>query len=321
MSARRCRVAFIGAGSMGREHAKAFRSLPDVELVGIFSRTRSRAEELAREWSIGTVCDSIEALAHDTGADLVIISVPELEVRAVVAEAVRYPWALLIEKPAGYDVPDAEQICDAVREQGRIAMVALNRRWYSSTRAALEDLASVSSQRFIQVLDQQDQQAALAMGQPPLVVANYMYANSIHLIDYLRVFGRGAVTEVQRVVPWDPAKPGIVVSKIAFESGDIALYEGIWNGPGPWAVTVSTPARRWEMRPLERCAVQVAGSRQLEARAVDQLDVDFKPGLVLQARHAVSAAMGDSVSLPTVFDALETMRLARAIFTPLAPSR
>jgi hypothetical protein len=75
------------------------------------------------------------------------------------------------------------------------------------------------------------------------------------------------------------------------------------------------------MRPLERCAVQVAGSRQLEARAVDKLDVDFKPGLVLQARHAVSAAMGDSVSLPTVFDALETMRLARAIFAPLAPLR
>ncbi len=51
-----CKVAFVGAGYMGTEHAKAFADVPGVELSGIFSRTRERAEKLAKEvWYQGRV--------------------------------------------------------------------------------------------------------------------------------------------------------------------------------------------------------------------------------------------------------------------------
>ena len=41
------KVAFVGAGYMATEHMRAFASLPDVEIAGIYSRTRERAEKLA----------------------------------------------------------------------------------------------------------------------------------------------------------------------------------------------------------------------------------------------------------------------------------
>jgi hypothetical protein len=149
---------------------------------------------------------------------------------------------------------------------------------------------------------------------PPLVVENYMYANSIHMIDYFRVFGRGEVTKVTPVVSWNPKAPGIVVAHIEFSSGDVGLYEGIWNGPGPWAVTVNTPQERLEMRPLEQLSVQMKGERKLNQIPSDRIDVEFKPGLRKQALAAVAAVNGQPSSLGTIEDAYQSMQLVAKIF-------
>ena len=308
------KVAIIGAGYTAGEHARAFRSLDGVTLSGIQSRTRARAEALAAETGIERVCDSIEELYDHSRADLVVVTVPELEMHRVSRAVFPFPWAVLLEKPAGYDLRTAEDIAEEGRRRGGRVFVALNRRMYSATRAALDDLSSNAGARYVRVQDQQDQAAALAAGQPPLVVQNWMFANSVHVVDYLRVFCRGRVSAVEKVIPWNPANPGVVVSKVSFDSGDAGLYEGIWNGPGPWAATVSTPSKRWEMRPLEQASWQARGERVLNAVAISADDVGFKPGFRMQAAQAVAAVRGENTILPGVDDALETMRLVQSIF-------
>jgi hypothetical protein len=156
--------------------------------------------------------------------------------------------------------------------------------------------------------------AALTAGQPKLVVDNWMYANSIHLIDYFRLFGRGAITSVKPVIPWDPEHPGVVVSEICFDSGDIGLYEGIWNGPGPWAVTVAMPTKRWELRPVEQASFQNRNERRQQIVDPHMWDSQFKPGFRLQAEFAVSAACGGPTDCPTLEDSLQTMRVIQSIF-------
>lgn len=305
----------VGAGSMAREHLRAFADVPGVVLSGIQSRTRGRAEALASEFEVAHVCGSIEELHDRTRADLVVVTVPELAMNAVSQQCFSFPWTVLLEKPAGYNLSDAEVIAAAARASGRRVFVALNRRHYSSTQAAIEDLGSRDDRRYIRVQDQQDQAAALAAGQPAAVVENWMYANSIHVIDYLRLFGRGRIDRVKPVCGWTPDRPGIVISEVEFESGDIGVYEGIWNGPGPWAVNISTPARRWEMRPLERASYQNRGERVLQPVEPHPWDSSFKAGFRRQAELAVAAVHGqDAGRLATLDDALETMRLIRLIF-------
>jgi predicted dehydrogenase len=300
---------------MTREHVRAFADVPGVVLQGLYSRTRARADALASEFGLTHVCDSVEELYDRTRADLVVVSVPELSTNTVTRQCVAFPWALLIEKPAGFDLNDAEVIAGYAREHHRRAFVALNRRHYSSTLAAVADLNARDEQRYIRVQDQQDQSAALASGQPEAVVRNWMYANSIHTIDYLHVLGRGRVTAVRPIVRWTPEVPGIVLSEIRFDSGDVGIYEGLWNGPGPWAVTVSTATRRWEMRPLEQAAFQNRGERTLHAVDVHPWDKTFKAGFRRQAELAAAAALGTPTpALPTVDDALHTMRLITQIF-------
>lgn len=308
-----CAVAFVGAGYMTREHVRAFADVPGVRLTGIHSRTRTRAEALAAELGIAGVYDSVDELYRATAADLVVVSVPELAANAVSREVFRHPWTALLEKPAGYDVADAEEIARAAAACDRHAYVALNRRFYGSTRTALDALDG-SGPRLVQVLDQQDQAAALAAGRPRRVVENWMYANSIHTIDLLRVFTRGRAVGVEPIVAWTPDDPGFVVSRVDFDSGDVGLYEGIWNGPGPWGVFVSTASERWELRPLEEAAYQIRGERRLHRHAGVDWDSDFKPGLRRQAEEAIAAVRGEPTLLPTLEEALETMRLIKAIF-------
>jgi predicted dehydrogenase len=310
-----CRVAVIGAGSMAREHLRAFADVPGVILSGIQSRTRGRAEALAGEFGVIHVCDSVDELYDRTRAHVVVVTVPELVKNVVNRACLKFPWTLLVEKPIGYDLADSEAITEAARAANAAVFVALNRRLYSSTQAAIDDLAGRDGCRFIRVQDQQDQAAGLASGQPEVVVKNWMYANSIHTIDYLRLFGRGPVVQVRPIVPWTPDRPGVVVSEIHFESGDIGFYEGIWDGPGPWAVTVSTASRRWEMRPLETASFQNRGERVLRPVDVHPWDQEFKAGFRRQAALAVNAALGaECAGLATIADALETTRLIARIF-------
>lgn len=310
----RCRVAIVGAGYMAREHVRAFQDVPGVQIAGIFSRTFSRAQALAAEYDIPVVCRSAAELFERTAADLVIISVPELSANEVCCACFEHPWTALIEKPAGYNLTDALAIEAAARSRGRRAYVALNRRHYGSTRTVVADLAKLRGPRLIKVQDQEDPVTAQQSGQPKLVVENWMYANSIHLVDYFRVFGRGKIVDVAPMIRWNSERPGYVAARISFDSGDIGLYEAIWEGPAPWAVSVNTPQKRWEMRPVERAFYQMAGKRVLEPTEDHVWDTEFKPGLRRQAELAVLAALGEQTELPTLDDALESMRLTQAIY-------
>ena len=79
------------------------------------------------------------------------------------------------------------------------------------------------------------------------------------------------------------------------------------------ACTVTTPRRRWELRPLEKAAFQNAGERKQTPMEPHAWDAEFKPGFRLQAEQVVSALRGngDATSLD---DAVRTMRLVRDIF-------
>jgi predicted dehydrogenase len=299
---------------MAREHIRAFSALPDVQIVGIHSRTRWRAEALAAEFAIATVADDIGALWQATKADLVVVTVPELALNAVAKAVFSRDWAVLLEKPAGYNLADARDIAAAARGRSRPVMVGFNRRFYSSTRAVLTDLASSSERRFIHIQDQQSFAEARRYNHPEEVVENFMYANSIHVIDMIRTFARGEISSVTPVMPWRGEKTEVVLAHIAFESGDSALYQGLWSGPGPWSCSVSTPSRRWNLQPLETATYQNVGERKQNPVEVSEDDRTFKPGFKLQAEAVLRCLKGHELAAPDLADSMQTMQLISRIF-------
>jgi predicted dehydrogenase len=307
------KIAIVGAGYMAQEHAKAFAALPGVSIVGVHSRTAAKADELAQRYGARRF-DSIAEMYEGTRADVVIGAVPELSMPDVARQCFAYPWICLLEKPVGLDLPQAEALLRSSQELGATTYVALNRRSHSSTRQVMQELAEDASPRVINVLDQQDMAIARDIGQPEPVVLHWMYANSIHLVDYLTLLGRGEIVKVDIIKPWTPEQPGLVVAGIHFSSGDFGLYQAVWNGPGPWAVTVTTANSRLEMRPLEKLTVQRRGERRFAEVATDTVDTDFKPGLHFQAQRIIAGVRGEAVGLPTLADATRSMRLVARIY-------
>ena len=307
-------IAFIGAGGMNREHSKAFASLPGVQLAGIHSRTREKADALAAECGIPLVTDSIAELYEKTKADLLVIAVPEMSIRSVAEQAFAFPWTILMEKPPGKDLDEALYLESLAQKHGRTIYVGLNRRFLGSTEAVLNDIDSRDEPRFVRVEDQQSLETARIIGHPEDIVQRWMYANSIHLMDYLRSLCRGSVKKITPITPWTPNAPTYVLAAVEFDSGDVGLYESTWNGPGPWTVTVNTPGRRWELRPLEQAKFINAGERALNEVAATDADKNFKPGFQRQAEEVLKAMRGEPSRAPTLASAIETMRMISAIF-------
>jgi predicted dehydrogenase len=299
---------------MALEHARAFSSIPGVEIVGIYNRTRKRAEDLASRTDGAIVCSSIKELYEKTEPQLVVAAVSIASMLTVSRACMKYPWTCFLEKPPGSDLRESLSIQEEAMRRGRNIIVGLNRRFYSSTKTAERGLGGLDAPRYIHVLDRQNTQYALSLGHPRSVIKKWMYAASIHLIDYFRIFGRGKIVAVRPILPWNPSRPNVVLSELAFDSGDVGLYEAIWNGPGPWGVAVTTPEIRWEMRPLEKITRQNGDDRRAISLRMHQRDRDFKPGFRLQAEQAVAAALGKPSMSATLNDAVETMRLVQRLY-------
>jgi predicted dehydrogenase len=307
------KVAIVGAGYMAQEHAKALASIDSVALVGVCGRRRERADALANTYGM-PVYESISEMFADTQADAVVVTVNELSMPQVSGEVFRWPWVSLLEKPVGVNLPVAAAIAAERRRADARAFVALNRRAYSATRMALQELGADDGPRLVSVLDQEDLEAARASGQPEEVVQNWMYANSIHLIDYFTFMARGEVVSVEHAACWTPASPGFVAATIRFSSGDVGVYQAVWNGPGPWSVSVTNSSTRLELRPLEKLGVQRRGERRLTEVAPDPIDLEYKPGLRHQAEQLISALEGRKTSLATLDDAMRSMELCGRIY-------
>jgi predicted dehydrogenase len=307
------KIAIVGAGYMATEHAKAFAVLPDVEIVGVCGRNPARAQALAEAYGVQAY-ETIDSLFEATRADAVVVTVNELSMGDVCRQAFKHPWAALLEKPVGLDLAEASQILSESRDAKGPAWVALNRRSHGSTLASLQELAQEQGPRLVSVLDQQDMNAARSIRQPEPVVLNWMYANSIHLVDYFAIFCRGSLVGVDVTLPWDAAKPGAVCATLRYDSGDAGVYQAVWDGPGPWAVSVTNASVRLEMRPLESLTVQRRGERRAVPVELGSADTDFKPGLRVQAQELIRALEGQTPNLATLDDATKSMAVVAKIY-------
>ncbi|MCB4378465.1 Gfo/Idh/MocA family protein [Synechococcus sp. MU1650] len=308
------RVAIIGAGYMASEHLRAFSACPDVLLTGIHSRSSDRAQKIAQQYPGLKVTSSIDELWEKSKADLVVIAVPILACKEVCDEAFRHNWTLLIEKPVGHNLEEAKEIEKLAEQHKAKAYVALNRRFFGSTIRLQKELNCIHGKRVVTILDQEDTNAAIAAGQPLQTVHNWMYANSIHLIDYFTQLCRGNHAKTHILHPWNSADPGPVIAHLYFDSGDLGLYQAAWNAPGPWSVAVSTTLLRAELRPIEQLSLQQSGTRRSTTQSLDPLDQQFKPGLLRQAQEAVKAARGKANTLPTIKEANRSMSIVSSIY-------
>ena len=106
------KVAIIGAGKIAEEHIKAFKALKTTKIVGIFSRTESKAIKLKNKYKISKVYTNIDNMYLGSLPDLVIVAVSILSVREVLKKVSKYEWYCLCEKPIGINYKETLEMCE-----------------------------------------------------------------------------------------------------------------------------------------------------------------------------------------------------------------
>ncbi|HEY2320403.1 MAG TPA: Gfo/Idh/MocA family oxidoreductase [Solirubrobacteraceae bacterium] len=135
MTAARLRVAVVGAGAWGEQHARIFARRPDTELVGIVARTPERARARAQAYET-TAYTSIAEMLEQARPDLVTTSLPNEAHFEPTLELIRHGVPLLAEKPLVFSLAEADRLIEEAARRDLFFAINFNHRYAEAVQRA-----------------------------------------------------------------------------------------------------------------------------------------------------------------------------------------
>jgi predicted dehydrogenase len=129
------RVAVVGAGGWGHQHARVFSGREDVELCAIVARTPGKAAARAEQWAT-TPYTSIATMLKSEHPDLVSVSLPNEAHFEPTLEIIEAGYPLLVEKPLVFDVSQGRRLVDAAAARDLFFAINFNHRFAEPVRRA-----------------------------------------------------------------------------------------------------------------------------------------------------------------------------------------
>ncbi len=105
-------VAVIGAGSMGKNHARIYSEMKDVSLVAVCDSNKDFAKEIADKYNAKPYSGYKEMLKNEK-IDAVSICVPTKLHKEVALEVIKNKVHVLVEKPIATTTEEAKSIIDS----------------------------------------------------------------------------------------------------------------------------------------------------------------------------------------------------------------
>ena len=128
----RLRMGLVGAGPWAHLFTgPMLASSEDVEFVGIWSRRPEPAAELAQHHDARAFKDLDELFA---ACDAVTFSVPPSVQATLATQAATAGLAVLLDKPVGGNLAEAETLAAAIDAAGVVSQVIFTNRYFDSTR-------------------------------------------------------------------------------------------------------------------------------------------------------------------------------------------
>lgn len=144
------KVAVIGVGAMGRNHARVCAELPEVELSGVADLGLPSAQAVARRYGTAAFAD-YRQLLDDCKPDVAIVAVPTEDHLAVALDAMARGVHVLVEKPIAASVKDGERLIAAAAAAGVHLMIGHIERFNPAILALKAHLAEGELGRVFQI--------------------------------------------------------------------------------------------------------------------------------------------------------------------------
>ncbi|MGA2427374.1 MAG: Gfo/Idh/MocA family oxidoreductase [Candidatus Acidiferrum sp.] len=207
---KKIRVAVVGTGEFGCNHARVYREIQGAELVGIYDKDSGRAAQVAAEFQTRSL-ESLEDLRG--AADAVSVAVPTVQHASVGCRLMEMGLDVLIEKPMATNLAEADELLHAAKQFGRILQVGHVER-FNPAVLAVEPI--LNHPLFFEV-------HRLGVFTARSLDVDVIYDLMIHDLDILLTLVKENVTEVKAVgIPVLTDKVDIAHARLEFAGGAVA---------------------------------------------------------------------------------------------------
>ena len=205
------RVAVVGAGVMGANHARVVADSPRTELSVVIDRDGNRAEQLADRYGVPFGTDI--GLSQD--CDIAIVATNTPAHHDIASQLIGERIPVLVEKPISTAFDEVEKLCAAARERSVPMMCGFVERFNPVVNTA----SALLSDEPIHIVTMRHSPVT------PRIADSVVYDLLIHDIDLaLRLMPGREVSRVSGMA-WEPDVPGtaeIADCIIQFDNGAIA---------------------------------------------------------------------------------------------------
>lgn len=303
------KVLLVGSGNVAREHYKAFSCFDQFKFVGVVARNKKKLSKFSSDLKISYFSNNLEEAHLRLQPDLVIVATSITSTYKICCKLTNYKSVIFVEKPLGYNYIETKKLFHLFKLKRKKVFIALNRRNYVSTRKIQRDIDNKVGQRVV-IANDQSILKNLNNKFPKKIIKNYMYANSIHLIDYFSIFCRGKLKNIRTFNKFNK-KPYFVNSKLYFSSGDVGIYSAIYDRESPWYVSIFVGKTIYILKPLEKISSNSKLSK-IKIKFAD--DKKFKPGFKLQASEVLNYFKKVSYNLVDYEKYFESVKLINKIY-------
>lgn len=193
------RGVLLGCGQVSRHHLRAWRMIDEVEIVALYNRTISKAQERAKEFGIPSnhVYGDYHELLEKEEFDFVDIATAPQVHREQVEAASAYGRPILCQKPLAPSLEDARAMVATCEAAGVMLSVNENWRWRSWYRALKRILETevIGRVRYVSIVKHRSiALPGFGMTPPPISAEPdamrqdrlIVYGWGVHLFDLLR---------------------------------------------------------------------------------------------------------------------------------------
>ncbi len=207
---KRVRVAVVGAGEFGRNHARVYREIEGAELIGVYDTNAGRTAAIAAEFQTRAL-RGLEELSGSV--DAVSVAVPTVEHAAVGCRLMEMGLDVLVEKPMATNLAEADALLDVAKRFQRILQVGHVER-FNPAVLAVEPI--LNHPLFFEV-------HRLGVFTARSLDVDVIYDVMIHDLDILLALVKEQVTEVKAVgIPVLTDKVDIAHARLEFAGGAVA---------------------------------------------------------------------------------------------------
>ena len=131
------RVGIVGFGAVARLHCEAYRSLGDVEIVGVTDRDSARLDIATAQFGLHAYT-SLEAMLASASLDIACVLTPPATHEELVCQCASARIHVLCEKPLALSVAACRRIIAACRERNVLLCYGASYRYLPALIAARE---------------------------------------------------------------------------------------------------------------------------------------------------------------------------------------